>query len=114
MFGLFGVAHFATAQESPVFPIESESYVESEREKPSYSPGGEGEVRFRSASSSATRESETTNTPLPATVKLKTEKSAPSPAKPAADKAQKQDDSILSFNFLYYIIEKYKLSDIID
>ncbi len=32
-----------------------------------------------------------------------------------ADKpAPKKDDSILTFNFLYYIIQKYKLQDIID
>lgn len=36
-----------------------------------------------------------------------------------ADKTEKQtgkpnDDSILTFNFLYYIIQKYKLQDIID
>jgi hypothetical protein len=29
-------------------------------------------------------------------------------------KSKNQDDSILSFNFLYYIIEKYKLQDIVD
>ncbi|HYF67337.1 MAG TPA: hypothetical protein VD884_04335 [Ohtaekwangia sp.] len=29
-------------------------------------------------------------------------------------KPQETDDSILSFNFLYYLIEKYKLQDIID
>ncbi len=28
--------------------------------------------------------------------------------------AKPEDDSILSFNFLYYIIQKYKLQDIID
>lgn len=34
---------------------------------------------------------------------------------PASGKAQKnEDDSILSFNFLYYIIQKYKLQDIVD
>ena len=33
-----------------------------------------------------------------------------------AEKKQpkQEDDSILSFNFLYYIIQKYKLQDIID
>lgn len=36
-----------------------------------------------------------------------------------ADKNEKQaakskDDSILTFNFLYYIVQKYKLQDIID
>lgn len=34
----------------------------------------------------------------------------------AGDKqpAKQKDDSILTFNFLYYIIQKYKLQDIID
>ncbi len=39
------------------------------------------------------------------------------PIKPPAEKqlpARGEDDSILSFNFLYYIIQKYKLQDIID
>ncbi len=30
------------------------------------------------------------------------------------DKQPPKDDSILTFNFLYYIIQKYKLQDIID
>ncbi|MEO7992128.1 MAG: hypothetical protein ABI663_21430 [Chryseolinea sp.] len=41
------------------------------------------------------------------------------PAKPAVENTkpeskQSSDDSILSFNFLYYIIQKYKLQDIVD
>ncbi len=34
--------------------------------------------------------------------------------KPGEKPAPKKDDSILTFNFLYYIIQKYKLQDIID
>lgn len=30
------------------------------------------------------------------------------------EKAQKEEDDPLSFNFLYYIIEKFKLSDIVE
>lgn len=30
------------------------------------------------------------------------------------DKVQKEEDDPLSFNFLYYIIEKFKLSDIVE
>jgi hypothetical protein len=33
---------------------------------------------------------------------------------PVAKQTKNDDDSILSFNFLYYIIEKYKLQDIVD
>lgn len=37
------------------------------------------------------------------------------PVKPMEKQpAKPEDDSILSFNFLYYIIQKYKLQDIID
>jgi hypothetical protein len=39
---------------------------------------------------------------------------AAEPAKPAAAKSKGEDDSMLSFNFLYYIIQKYKLQDIVD
>lgn len=43
------------------------------------------------------------------------QQAAQRPAEKANDKSSKQkDDSILTFNFLYYIIQKYKLQDIID
>jgi hypothetical protein len=39
----------------------------------------------------------------------------PSPVIPKAEtKSESADDSILSFNFLYYLIQKYKMQDIID
>ncbi|HYG02310.1 MAG TPA: hypothetical protein VD927_07680 [Chryseosolibacter sp.] len=45
--------------------------------------------------------------------KAKTEK--PSQTKDVLPKGQKEtDESILSFNFLYYIIQKYKLQDIVE
>ncbi|MEJ1236751.1 hypothetical protein WBG78_01400 [Chryseolinea sp. T2] len=34
--------------------------------------------------------------------------------KPTAKPASQEDDSILSFNFLYYIFEKYKMQDVVD
>jgi hypothetical protein len=34
--------------------------------------------------------------------------------KPQAQQAQSGDDSILSFNFIYYIIQRFKLQDIIE
>lgn len=42
------------------------------------------------------------------------QRAAQKPAEKSADKNAKKDDSILTFNFLYYIIQKYKLQDIID
>jgi hypothetical protein len=42
-------------------------------------------------------------------------KSHTEPARPEKVKEEsEEDDSILSFNFIYYIIRKFKLSDIID
>lgn len=35
-------------------------------------------------------------------------------AKNSAKPSSQEDDSILSFNFLYYLFEKYKLQDIVD
>ena len=35
-------------------------------------------------------------------------------SKTPVKKPSQEDDSILSFNFLYYIFEKYKLQDIVD
>lgn len=34
--------------------------------------------------------------------------------KQTAKPASQEDDSILSFNFLYYIFEKYKMQDVVD
>jgi cytoskeletal protein RodZ len=39
---------------------------------------------------------------------------APAQAAPAAGQGNSEDDSILSFNFLYYIIQKFKMQDIIE
>ena len=43
------------------------------------------------------------------------QRAAQKPVEKANEKQPaKKDDSILTFNFLYYIIQKYKLQDIID
>lgn len=34
--------------------------------------------------------------------------------KPVVPRKDKENASVLSFNFLYYLIERYKLSDIVD
>jgi len=38
----------------------------------------------------------------------------PEATKNSAKPSSQDDDSILSFNFLYYLFEKYKLQDIVD
>jgi hypothetical protein len=89
---------------------------ESDREKMIFSPGGEGETKTRIISSTPTKDSVSAVRHQPSVqtnaVKHKVDSSLKSSEKGTA-KDQDQD-SILSFNFLYYIIQKYKLQDIVD
>ncbi|HEY3404068.1 MAG TPA: hypothetical protein VGK59_11810 [Ohtaekwangia sp.] len=88
------------------FPSEN-SYPPSE-ERVIYSPGGEGDpiVTTPKTQLNTTKDSIATIRQQPrvnpASEPTKVTKQAP------------EDDSVLSFNFLYYIIRKYKLQDIID
>ena len=92
-----------------------------EREKIIYSPG-EGEIRYiprnpvaQPSVGSATTSRDTISAgqaPTEIAVpKAKPEQTVKPPEKPMVPR---EDESILSFNFLYYIIQKYKLQDIID
>ena len=89
-----------------------------DREKILLSPG-EGDTRYTPRSNPENNSGDSittsnTQSTQPAVPKIKTEKQAPTP-KPTVEKQSKEEDeSILSFNFLYYIIEKYKLQDIIE
>jgi len=81
---------------------------EKERE-PIYSPVEQIEYH-KSPSSSLIKDSAafaTKTITQQRTIKPATENAKPESKQPA-------DDSILSFNFLYYIIQKYKLQDIVD
>jgi hypothetical protein len=88
-----------------------------ERDKILYSPG-EGETRYiprTEPKQTASKDSVSAVSPIRQTtvpVKIKPETAPKSPAKQQPPK--EDDDTILSFNFLYYIIQKYKLQDIID
>lgn len=95
-----------------------------DREKIIYSPG-EGDVRYvpkltidPKNPTSATPKSDTAATRTvvpamnPAPTRIKQEHGPKPPGKPQPPK--EDDDAILSFNFLYYIIQKYKLQDIVE
>ena len=71
--------------------------------------GGEGDPMLNNKIhvAVATRDSVTTTRQTTKTVRTE-------PAKPSARPASQEDDSILSFNFLYYIFEKYKMQDVVD
>jgi hypothetical protein len=91
-----------------------ETPAASEKERVNYYPGGEGEPSgggtgtnsTASKSTIAVRDSSSFKTYTPARVGTE-------PSKHNAKPAQDEDD-VLSFNFLYYIIRKYKLQDIVD
>jgi hypothetical protein len=112
---------YAQDSATPEFEMESER-ERVDRERIMYSPG-EGEVRYIPSRSggidpkSVTPAKDTTaigkvNTVLPSPVKIKQEVGPKAPAKQQPPK--EDDDAIMSFNFLYYIIQKYKLQDIIE
>lgn len=71
-----------------------------------------GEAR----NSTITRDSiGSTATPPPVLKQNQTTTTQKQPVRPAEGRNQKEEDpSVLSFNFLYYIIQRFKLSDIVD
>ncbi|HYC84564.1 MAG TPA: hypothetical protein VEB86_05045 [Chryseosolibacter sp.] len=123
LIALMAPAAHVDAQDSGIMEVEySDSEKDKlERDKIILSPG-EADSRYVTkylttpkdtiATNRETSSPKTNPTVLPAQQK-KSDKVVPT-SKPAEKASQKQDDSILSFNFLYYIIEKYKLQDIVD
>jgi hypothetical protein len=106
-------AAFATSAYGQDSGIPDYEMTDHERDKMLYSPSGEGELRPRYpvTVNNAAKDSASVIRAVPAPpARVKPEQPVNKPAVP-----QKQDDdSVLSFNFLYYIIQKYKLQDIID
>lgn len=95
-----------------------------DREKILYSPG-EGDVRYvpkltidpkNSTTATPKADSAAVKTVVPpmnpAPTRIKQEHGPKPLGKPQPPK--EDDDAILSFNFLYYIIQKYKLQDIVE
>ena len=84
--------------------------VDKESEKGMYNPG-ELDPAFRKAQTTLMKDS------VAAIIKpsAKTNKTLPADAsKTPVKRPSQEDDSILSFNFLYYIFQKYKMQDIVD
>ena len=80
--------------------------VDKEADK-MYSPG-ELDPAFKKAQTSALKDSAAIKPPI------RTPKSAAETGKAPVKRPSQEDDSILSFNFLYYIFQKYKMQDIVD
>lgn len=111
-------AQDAAIQDYEITETERERY---ERDKIIFSPGGEGETRYvgprtqpTGSSSGTPKDSVSSAAPVkPAPVLPSVRKEVPgkNPTKQVPPK--QDDDAILTFNFLYYIIQKYKLQEII-
>ena len=106
--GSFTLTVTSWAQDAGMSDVEivDESYV-VDNEKMLYAPG-EAEVRYiPKAASPVMKDSSAVQV---------MEARAPEAVTGAAKKqpTKQEDESILTFNFLYYIIQKYKLQDIID
>lgn len=103
----------ATNQDYQITDTERDKY---ERDKVIFSPG-EGDSRFSTKGSQSMGANTGKDSIVVAKPAVQIQKAKPEQPVKAAEKQQQQtkdDDSILSFNFLYYIIEKYKLQDIVD
>jgi hypothetical protein len=109
-FAIFAVPGTVMAQDAGMSDVEVVDYREADGEKILSSPGGEGEVRYIPKASSIRRDSVSVQAMEGPSQKPKIDPAA----KPAGKQPAKEDDSILTFNFLYYIIQKYKLQDIVD
>ncbi|HEY0655114.1 MAG TPA: hypothetical protein VGD65_18395 [Chryseosolibacter sp.] len=110
-------------QEYEITDSDRERY---ERDRIIFSPGGEGETRYVSprteptgSSSPAPKDtvntsSRTNSTAKPAPVLPTGRKEIPGKNPTKQIPPKQDDDAILTFNFLYYIIQKYKLQEIIE
>lgn len=81
-------------------------YNPVDRDGGAYLPGREGQVSESQADSA----SYSTSTATESSGSASNSKSSDR----RGDSKQEGDDSVLSFNFLYYIIQKFKMSDIVD
>lgn len=77
------------------------------------SPDGLSDVEVKNQRNTTTP-SNNSGTPSPATPRDTTEEVKPASKKPESKPKTDQDESVLNFNFLYYLIERFKLSDIVD
>lgn len=100
----FAVSENALAQDAGMSDVEiNEERNRTESEKIIFS-AGDAEVRYIPKTTSVLSKDSVAAGNHGEFLSGKAEKKQP----------KQEDDSILSFNFLYYIIQKYKLQDIID
>jgi hypothetical protein len=95
---------------------DASTYTYSDSEAKAASPAKNNATITVRDSIAATRAIQRTRPTLPeATKEGSKQPQAPAQQQPAAGgQGNSEDDSILSFNFLYYIIQKFKMQDIIE
>jgi hypothetical protein len=84
--------------------------IDKETEKMMYSPGELDPAFKKSQAASAAVKDSVAFKPAQRPNKVQT----PDSSKASIKRPSQEDDSILSFNFLYYIFQKYKMQDIVD
>ena len=87
--------------------------IEPEKDKAQYMPSGD---ETRVAPKTYLKDNEgksSTASPVPARSEQKPQGEKHAATSSTTPKAE-TDDSVLGFNFLYYIIQRYKMSDIVD
>lgn len=112
----FAVAGNVWAQDAGMSDVEIlDERDRIDSEKMLYSPG-EAEVRYIPKATTASVSKDSAAAVLVVVSPSVRETRTESPPAKGNEKqpAKPKDDSILTFNFLYYIIQKYKLQDIID
>lgn len=100
---------FAVNGQDASYPI-PDSYdaeADRERERIMYSPGEADALLNNKVQVSLPNDSTQT-------FRSSRVKSQPEAPKNSAKPSSQEDDSILSFNFLYYLFERYKMQDIVD
>lgn len=79
------------------------------------SPDGLTDIEVKNQRSTANPSNTSATSSLPSTtVRDTTQEVKPTAKKPESKPKTDQDESVLNFNFLYYLIERFKLADIVD
>jgi hypothetical protein len=88
--------------------------VDPERDRVIYAPG-EGDPLLTTKTQVAPSRDSVSARATPAISRPQSSPGEPTRTNTVPTKSQSaEDDSVLSFNFLYYLFEKYKLQDIVD
>lgn len=104
-------AHYAVAQDAGMSDVDIPAAEVSARDHAGFVPGEEPKFIPRASDHGVIRDSasfQKQEFPMQRGTARGYEKAA------EKQSAKGKDDSVLTFNFLYYIIQKYKLQDIID